>query len=397
MQSTLRLHDANRPMVALRRQFAVCFLAFVLIGANDGAIGVLLPSLMGQYNVDKAGISLMFLTATAGYLIAAFTSGLLVEWLGRRVFLILGVSLFLLGTITLVLQPPFLLFLLALFFIGAGGGTLDAGLNAYVASLPDNTAALNYLHAFYGVGALLGPLAASVVLAVGLGWNITYLLWAIIAVLVLISFAGILDNARSVGGGSGNVMTASLRLGLVWAAATLLFLYVGTEVSLGAWSYSFLFKERHGLALLSAWSVSGYWLGLTGGRLVLGRLSNKLSNRKLIELCLLGVVLGVLLLWLAPNGLAAALGLVLTGFSLGPIFPTVIALLSDRLPERLQASAIGFAAAGGSAGGAFFPLVIGNLAQAVGLWTLMPYTIGLTVLMLALWLVLSRGRQGAVA
>ncbi len=397
MQSTLGLPDANRPIVALHRQFAVCFLAFVLIGANDGAIGVLLPSLMGQYNVDKAGISLLFLTATLGYLIAAFGSGLLVERLGRQAFLVLGASLFLLGTITLVLQPPFLLFLLALFFVGAGGGTLDAGLNAYVASLPNNTAALNYLHAFYGVGALLGPLAASAVLAVGLGWNITYLLWSIIAVLVLAGFASVLDNARPVGGGSGNVMMASLRLSLVWMAAAFLFLYVGTEVSLGAWSYSFLLKERHGLALFSAWSVSGYWVGLTAGRLVLGRLSSRLGNRRLIELCLIGVVLGVLVLWLAPSGLAAALGLALIGFSLGPLFPTVIALISDRLPARLQTSAIGFVAAGGSVGGAFFPLVIGNLAQALGIWTLMPYTIGLTMVMLALWLVLSRGRQSIVS
>src|SRR5438067_13496445 len=64
---------------SLRPQIGLAFFAFILIGANDGALGVLLPSIRGFYGVDKATIGLLFLAGTAGYLGAAFTSGLLVE------------------------------------------------------------------------------------------------------------------------------------------------------------------------------------------------------------------------------------------------------------------------------------------------------------------------------
>lgn len=383
---------AARPSAALRWQFAICFFAFILIGVNDGAVGVLLPSLMSYYGVNKAQISLMFLAGTIGYLSAALTSGILVARLGRRVFLMLGAGVFALGALTLASQPPFALFLGSLLCVGIGIAILDAGLNAYIGGLPDNTAVLNYLHAFYGVGALLGPVIASAILAAGLGWNVTYLVWFALALIVIAGFARLMDDSRPAGSHSGgsNVLTAALRLSVVWLAAGFLFVYVGAEVGLGTWSYTYLTEERHGLELLSAWSISGYWLGLTVGRVVLGHFSRRLGDRRLIQLCLGGVVIGVLTLWLLPNAIAAALALFLIGFSLGPIFPTVIALISGMVPPRLQPSAVGFVASAASMGAAFFPMIIGAIAERAGVWTLMPYTIALTLTMLTLWPLLSR-------
>ncbi len=60
----------------LRAQIALCFFAFILIGANDGAFGVLIPSMRSHYGVSNATIGLLFLFASVGYLIAAFNSGL---------------------------------------------------------------------------------------------------------------------------------------------------------------------------------------------------------------------------------------------------------------------------------------------------------------------------------
>jgi hypothetical protein len=43
----------------------------------------------------------------------------------------------------------------------------------------------------------------------------------------------------------------------------------------------------------------------------------------------------------------------------------------------------------GSMGAALFPWIVGNLAQAFGLWTLLPFVIGLSVILFALWFALS--------
>ncbi len=160
---------------------------------------------------------------------------------------------------------------------------------------------------------------------------------------------------------------------VVWLGAIFLLFYVGTEVSLGSWSYSFLTEERGGAPLLMGWAVSGYWLGLTLGRLTLARVALNLGEKRLIQLCIAGVIAGVLLIWLVPLNGVSAIGLCLTGYCLGPIFPTTIALMSKLVSARILPSAIGFLASLGSMGAAFFPWMAGNLAQFIGLWALLPY------------------------
>jgi fucose permease len=190
-----------------------------------------------------------------------------------------------------------------------------------------------------------------------------------------------------------NVLLTVLRIRIVWVVALFLLFYVGTEVSLGSWSYSFLTEERHGSTLIMGWVVSGYWAGLTLGRLVLARVAQRVGEKRLIQGCLAGIIVGVLLVWLAPGGAISAIGLCLTGFSLGPIYPTTIALMSRLVSSRLLPSAIGFLASLGSMGAALFPWLAGNLAQVIGLWSLLPYVITLTVIMLCLWIVLQSRPQ----
>src|SRR5256885_2798531 len=229
-------------ITSLRTQIGLAFFAFILIGSNDGALGVLIPSIQAHYSLNKAPVALLFLSATLGYLVAAFNSGLLVEKLGNRRFLILGVTAFLLSAVTLSLMPPFLVVLLILLPLGFGIAILDAGLNAYIAGFPRNTALLNYLHAFYGTGALLGPIIASTILAIGLGWNSVYVVWVGMSLLLLTGVAlAFKDTTGTPQGGvkaeaKRNVLLTVLRIRIVWVVALFLLFYVGTEVSLGSWS-----------------------------------------------------------------------------------------------------------------------------------------------------------------
>lgn len=376
-------------------QLGIAFFAFIFIGINDGVGGVLLPSFQRHYDLDKSGVSVLFFGGTCGYLLAAFLSGLMRERLGLRAFQTLGGGCILVGMAIMTLMPPWYAVLPTFALMGFGVAIIDAGLNAYVAELPDNSALLNYLHAFYGAGALLGPLLASGILALGGGWNLVYATLAGLAVVLVAGLAGAFRTslapaaagvAAAEPNADRNVLAAALRLPLVWLGAVFLLFYVGAEVTVGVWSYSYL-TEQSGLAeLLSGWLVSGYWLGLTLGRVVLGRATRRFGNLLVIQLCLGGTAAGMLLLWLGPGAPSAALGLLLAGFSLGPIFPTMIAVISAVVPQRLLPSAIGFMASLGAGGAALFPWVAGNLAEGLGLWAILPYAIGLTAMILILWL-----------
>ena len=136
------------------------FAAFILIGVTDGATGVVLPSLQRYYGIGKGVVSLIFLALTTGYIIAAFSSGLLVALAGQRRFLVLGAAAFTVGAGAVSLRPPFALLLAVMLGLGFGFAIIDAGLNTYITGLPENTTLLNNLHAFYGIGGFLGPIIA---------------------------------------------------------------------------------------------------------------------------------------------------------------------------------------------------------------------------------------------
>jgi len=378
-----------------RPQIGLAFFGFLLIGGISGAVGVLLPSLSSYYNVDNSVLGLFFFASTLGYLMAAFSTGPLTEKLGRRWFLTLGAAALLSGSFIIVLKPPFVVVLVMGLLLGLGMGSLDAGFNAYVAALPRSTAVMNNLHAFYGVGALLGPITASAILAVNWGWNNVYLLWAVVSVPLLIGCGLLFRPQQSIvtpsedePGDKKNILLTVLKLRVVWLAMLFLLFYVGIEVSLGNWGYSFLIEDRHQGTLLAGWIVSGYWLGLTLGRFVLANVFERLgwSIYHLLQASMLIVLVGTLLVWFLPLQWVAACGLLLIGFGLGPIYPTIIALTPGLVPARLVRGTIGFIVSVSIIGVSLFPWLAGIIAQSAGFWSLFPFCLALLAAMLCFWL-----------
>ena len=184
----------------------------------------------------------------------------------------------------------------------------------------------------------------------------------------------------------GGLLLTVLRQPAVMLAAAFLTVYVGLEVSLGNWGFTYLVEDQGQGTLLAGYAVSGYWLGLTVGRFVLSPLADRLgaSAGRLMLFCLVGVGAASLLTWALP-GAAAGAGLALVGFLLGPLFPTAMALVPTLTAPRLVPTAIGVLNGVSVVGGAFLPWLAGAIAEGVGIWTLLPYVVALGVLQLVLW------------
>src|SRR5437763_17135389 len=133
----------------------------------------------------------------------------------------LGAVSFLLGVGALSLMLPFMIVLVMMLPLGFGIAIIDAGLNAYIAAMPQNATPLNYLHAFYRTGAPLGPVIASAILAVRWGWNSVYIVWIGMSLVLLIGFkTAFVDRSISPPGDvvrpKDNVLVATLRVPVVW-------------------------------------------------------------------------------------------------------------------------------------------------------------------------------------
>jgi fucose permease len=167
----------------------------------------------------------------------------------------------------------------------------------------------------------------------------------------------------------------------------MLFVYVGLELGVGNWGFSYLVQGRGLSRTLAGYSVSGFWLGLTAGRFLISPIANRvgLSTGGMMYACLAGITATATLGWLSPTAAAASAALVALGFFLGPVFPTTMAVAPQLTRPELAPTAIGVLNAGSTIGGAALPWAAGAIAQATGIWTLMPYTVALAVIQVAVW------------
>jgi fucose permease len=378
----------------------LAFAGFILVGIGAGVSGVLIPSQIADYHVDKVAIGLMFFAASGGYALSAVSTGTLIRRLGVRGQLSLGAGIFVLMSFAIGLRPSFPLLLLASVLLGFGTGILDAGLNAFLTTLPRHESLLHHLHAFFGVGALIGPVLAAQLLHLRLPWQDVYLVMAALALPLLVGFAVFFpQRAAPVPEEHSAPLPLALRRREVWLAGTFLCLYVGIEVTVGNWGFSLLTQQHGQGEVLAGWVVSGYWLGLTLGRFLLNASASRagIGVIAMMYACLGGVLVATILTWWGPGALVVALGFALIGFFLGPVFPTTIGVTPQLIPARLVPTAVGLLVGASVVGGAFFPWLAGALAQSLGLGSLLPYALILGVIQVGgWWMIARRIRIGSV-
>ncbi|MBD2103306.1 sugar MFS transporter [Leptolyngbya sp. FACHB-261] len=372
---------------------AISFYAFIAIGVAEGGLGVLLPSILTTYQLTPATITLLFLSQVIGYLVAALSSSLLSSQLGLARLLLLAATLLAgcLGIYAVVASWPLMVATGVLF--GLGIGWIDAGINTYLANDQRNADLMGILHAFYGLGALLGPAIATTLLALALNWRQVYLVFAVmVGILVLALLWAVVTQDRSLTtklDTAAPSARASLRLALkmpvILAASLFLMVYVGLESSLGNWAYSVQTISRGTPELVAGYSVSAYWFGLSLGRLLTGRVVALVGAVKSISGSLALLTVGLLAWWLLPGQL---LSLPLLGLALATIFPTTIWLMPQRLPAHLVPGAISLMTGLAGFGAAVIPTAVGWLADRVGLESIPVMMLPLVVLMIGLhyWL-----------
>ena len=383
-----RLSGLRRPaLLAL-----LAFLAFVSLGLPDGLLGVSWPSMSEDFVVPLDALGLLVTFQTAGYLLSSFLSGRILRVLSIGSLLALSAlaaALALLGFALVRSFPP----LLALGVLaGLAGGAIDAGLNAYGAK-HFSARVLNWLHASFGVGTTLGPLIVTAVLASGAVWRWSYVIVGSGQLLLALTFYLTRRNWLEVAA-PGDVQGApekpartrdTLRRPAVWLGMLTFFVYAGVEFVTAQWSYSLLTLQRDVPVTTAGLLVSLYWGSLMVGRILFGVVAVRVALLPTLRLCVLGSVAGALLFWLEPTPLLSYLGLMAIGFSLAPIFASLISLTPARVGRDHANNAIGFQIASSGLGGASLTGVVGLLAASLGLQVIGAAIVVFAVLLFVLY------------
>ena len=380
------MHDARRRWFLV----AVAFLAFVSLGLPDGVLGVAWPSVRHTFGLPVSQLGVLLVTSMVGYLVSSFASGEVVRrvgvgglLLGSSVIVVASLAGFALATAWGVMVACGLL-------AGLGAGAIDAGINAYAAAqFPPRW--VTWLHACYGVGATLGPLTMTGVLAAGLSWRWGSATIGAALVGMTLLFAATLrlweaprDGAQARGPAASATAAETLRRPAVWMNVVTFFLYTGTEVAAGQWAYS-LFTESRGVspAVAGAWTGAD-WASLTAGRIVSGAAAGRVSKEVLLRLSLLGAPLAAGLVWSDWRTVVSLVGLAMLGFSLAAIYPMMISATPERVGASYAQQSIGFQVAAAYLGAAAVPGLAGVLARRFGLEVIGPYLFAATLALLVL-------------
>ncbi|KII90920.1 hypothetical protein PLICRDRAFT_107096 [Plicaturopsis crispa FD-325 SS-3] len=392
--------DFRRKMIL---HFSALAFSMFLEGWNDSTIGPLLPSYQEFYHVGFAVVSMLFVLTCVGFLTGACANVYLSDKLGFGKSLAASVQL-----VAYVIQStacPFPVMVVANAFSGFGVAIQNAHANAFVASTKGRSfTKLGLLHASYGVGALVAPLVATS-FSTTRHWWFHYLVslgFSVVNIAVLVSVFrfrqqdAVLAEAGMAPSETGTETTSKLRqifgIRTVHFLALFCLLYVGVEVTVGGWIVTFIIKVRGG-GPSAGYISSGFWAGITLGRVSLIWLNRKVGERRILFVYALLVIALEITVWMVPSLIENAVAVAIMGVLLGPMYPILVNHAMRILPAWLLAGAVGWIAGFGQAGSAIFPFFTGLIASKYGISSLQPTLVGMSGAMLLMWATVPKARR----
>jgi MFS transporter, FHS family, L-fucose permease len=369
-----------------------------LTSLND----ILVPHLKSIFELNYARVMLINSAFFGAYFIFAIPSGKLIEKIGYKKTMVVGLLIMAVGALLFVPAadvPSFELFLAALIVLAAGVTALQVAANPYVTVLgPSRTASsrLNLTQAFNSLGTTIAPyvggllilaaaplssgelqqLSTSALLAykqheassvklpyVGIALALTALALAI-AMFNLPKIEATREF-RPMGETDAAARDLWKRRQLVLGALGI-FLYVGAEVSIGSFLINYFTQPDIGNLTVKAAAglVSLYWLGAMIGRFIGSAVLQKLSTRTVLGT--VAVVACLLVLTsMASTGWLAMGTIICVGLFNSVMFPSIFTLGIEGLgPLTGKGSGLLVQAI---VGGGIIPVAEGALADHIGI------------------------------
>lgn len=338
-----------------------------VFGMSLVIITPLLTDISDEFHLSLAQSGLFFSANFIGFITFIFIGGILAEKYGKMKIVASATFGLVLSLTAFGLAQDVSLAFISALFIGGFGGIMESMVSSLLADLhPERSDYyINLSQVFLCVGAVLSPLVGSWLLSNGYGWRNSYFILALIAFIVFIAFvlckieeSAVLEKVkfRSI------VETFADKKFLV--VCFCVFLYVGAESGAWGWMPTFL-KKGMGISIHDAAIIVGaFWVAMTVGRIICGKLTKYLPVGKFIVI-LAGLSALVVILSSLLQGKAAmfliSIGL---GLAFSSQYPFLLAIGSKL---RTNATSFALIVGFGGLGNVLVPPIVGWVADVVGI------------------------------
>ena len=389
----------------------IAFLGIFVYGLLSALPGAVLPTLeRNRYLPNDSSVGTFLLINAAGAVLAYIVSGPIIDRIGKKFALGSGAALVIASMTGFALavtklSPGSALFLIfgCSLVLGLGANAIVAAGHALVVDVAAHwrNAALNLLDIFFGLGLAALPLVVQRVQQYGGLSSIFWSLGAITVVLLVMIVVPRFPRPSQPESSSLSGARELFRNPSFWLLAIALFMYVGTEVSVGKWVVSYMERDvpmlssqgldpsrlqalglnssealNHffeqdpvgvGIATYALQTLAFFAFALLAGRLVSSLLLGvfRINSFLLLTAGSLLTTLALIISFTTSSHSLVRMGLIAAGFGMGPIFPTSVGLASVMMP-RMAGTAMSLVMGVGFAGLLLIPPAVGYISTAVG-------------------------------
>jgi len=377
--------------MALTVLLIIIYLAFISLGLPDSLLGSAWPSMYPNMDVPISYAGIVSMIITVGTIVSSLFSDRVIKKFGTG--FVTSVSVLMTAGALLGFSVSNKFYMLCLFAIplGIGAGSVDVGLNNFVA-LNYKAKHMSWLHCFWGVGAMTGPVIMAYFLERGYIFQSGYRAIAIIQFILVVVLTVTLplwkktSSTNKVGADKEKcndtvqehkVISKKELLKLPGVKQVLLafFCYCGIESTTGLWGSSFAAMVRGIPAETAATWASLFFFGITFGRFISGFVTLKLNNRQMIRLGEALIAVGIIMVMLPFGKVTSLVGFIMTGIGCAPIFPSLIHETPQNFGAKYSQSIIGLQMACAYIGSSVMPPLFGVLASLIG-YSIMPFYTG---------------------
>ncbi|MBE34791.1 MAG: MFS transporter [Opitutaceae bacterium] len=345
----------------------LCYLAMMSLSLGLNLSPVFLTTLSATYGgvdgLTQEQLGRLGAIAFTGLVIGILVTGPLADRWGAKPFAQLGNGLIGVSLLGAAFAPSYAWLGVALLFLGMGAGVLDMILSPVVAALNPTrrAAAMNWLHSYFCVGAVVTILVGTLALYLGYGWRAACLVLMPLPVGLLLAFAPLHFPALSVEGGRLRLRTLVKRW---WFVVALLCIALGgaTEIGMSQWLPAYAETSLGYPVWMSGSALLFFSVVMVVGRMAVAAMGTRWDPYKVMAWgCGSSVVLFVIGSF-SPIPSIALVACVLVGLTGSCLWPTMLAVTADRFPDG-GATMYGALGAFGNVGGICMPWVVGWVAD----------------------------------
>jgi fucose permease len=254
--------------------------------------------------------------------------------------------------------PSWPVLVVAVAAVGATTGVLES-LGGRFLAVSGSVRAAGLVAGSYGVGATIGP----ALIAVTADWRLAYVFAALATVAAGAAVAtpamrwtpSMASDAPTRTPDRTFTRRSSPSRAVIVVSLILFIIFVGAEATAGQWTATFLEESRGLDRWLAGLAVSGFFAGVTVGRLLLGAVEVPLRVLPWLAGLMVPMLAGVAV---GPPHMAPAF-VSLAGLALAPMFPMLMATTGQRVGVPQAGRVSGWQLIAGNMGGTAMPAMTG--------------------------------------